>query len=477
MADVMRAVPRRVTVLVGAVDGRRQAWAVLLAAAGLPALTAILVAFHNPSQLADELLLYLVLVLAVTIVGGFWPALLAALTAGLLINWYFTPPLHTLTIDEPQNLLALLLFVALAVIVSSVVHLAARRAREAEISAAEAASLLGLARTVLGGSDRPATVLTHLTERFGAHGQLLEQAGSDWVNVAGTPLAGTATMQLEIRPDLRLMVWGGALLPVGLLEAYAAQAAAALDRERLRGQAAQAEALAEGNRMRTALLAAVSHDLRTPLASVKAGVSSLRQTDVQLSPADRAELLATVEEAADRLDGLIGNLLDMSRLQTGALRPFLRPASVEEVALLALRGLDGTERVVVALPEDLPLVATDPGLLERALANLVSNALHHSPNSAPPTIEALAGPDGVVVRVVDHGPGVAPASYERMFEPFQRLGDQSRGTGVGLGLAVARGFIEATGGRLDAAPTPGGGLTMTLTMRAANTLAKLPGAR
>jgi two-component system sensor histidine kinase KdpD len=262
-------------------------------------------------------------------------------------------------------------------------------------------------------------------------------------------------------------VWDTQQLAVGLLEAYAAQAAAALDRERLRGQAAQAEALAEGNRMRTALLAAVSHDLRTPLASVKAGVSSLRQTDVELSPADRAELLATVEKAADRLDGLIGNLLDMSRLQAGALRPRLRAASVEEVALLALRGLDGTERVVVSLPEDLPLVATDPGLLERALANLVSNALRHSVGVPPPTIEAVAGAARVVVRVVDHGPGVPPASYERMFEPFQRLGDQSRGTGVGLGLAVAKGFVEATGGRLEAAPTPGGGLTMTLTLRAA----------
>ena len=169
-----------------------------------------------------------------------------------------------------------------------------------------------------------------------------------------------------------------------LLDGLAAQVAAALDRDRLRTQAAQSEALAEGNRMRTALLAAVSHDLRTPLASIKASVSTLRQTDVEWTEADEAALLATIEASADRLDALIGNLLDMSRLTTGSLQPFLRPTAIDEVAPVALRGLDGGSGLLeLAVPDGLPLVLTDPGLLERVLANLFANALAYSPAGAP----------------------------------------------------------------------------------------------
>jgi two-component system, OmpR family, sensor histidine kinase KdpD len=251
-----------------------------------------------------------------------------------------------------------------------------------------------------------------------------------------------------------------------LLEAFALQAAAALDRSRLRGQAAQAEALAEGNRMRTALLAAVSHDLRTPLASVKASVSSLRQTDVEWSPGDQAELLETIEEGTDRLTALIGNLLDMSRIQTGALQPFVRPTGLEEVAPAVVRGLDGGERLRLLIPDDLPLVAADPGLLERALANLVSNALRYSPADRPPSLVARAAGEFVRIEVVDHGPGVPDALKMHILRPFQQGGDQRLGSGVGLGLAVAKGFVESMGGRLDVADTSGGGLTMRVDLRA-----------
>ncbi len=183
-----------------------------------------------------------------------------------------------------------------------------------------------------------------------------------------------------------MLVLAGQTRPVTnrLLDGLAAQAAAALDRDRLRTQAAQAEALAEGNRMRTALLAAVSHDLRTPLASIKASVSTLRQTDVDWTPADEAALLATIEQSADRLDALIGNLLDMSRLTTGSLQPFLRATAIDEVAPVALRGLDGGAGMRLAVPDGLPLVHTDPGLLERVLANLFANALAYSPPGPRP---------------------------------------------------------------------------------------------
>jgi two-component system sensor histidine kinase KdpD len=465
--------------LAGAIDARRRLSGVLVALAGLPLLTAALAADRQHLSLADDLLIYLLAVVMVAVAGGFWPAVLAAVAASLLLNWYFTPPLHTFTIEEPQNLLALLIFVTVAVTVSSVVHLAARRAVQAARSREEAASLLALAQTVLGGADTPAAILDHLTRTLGGRAELQEHVAGRWVRVAasGTAAGPAGDSRIDVRADLALVVGGQsrAIAP-GLRDGFAAQAAAALDRERLRTQAAQAEALAEGNRMRTALLAAVSHDLRTPLASIKASVSSLRQTDVQWTAADEAALLATIEENADRLDALIGNLLDMSRLHTGSLQPFLRSITIDEVAPVALRGLDASMTVRIAVPDGLPLVRADPGLLERVLANLFSNALRHSPPGRPPALRACRVDDTVMLEVVDHGQGVPDTLKPRMFEPFQRLEDRGSGAGVGLGLAVAKGFAEAMGGSIAAVDTPGGGLTIRVTLPVANAAARsVPG--
>ena len=449
------------------IDLRRQLAGAALAVAGLPALTALLVAWRGHLNLSDDLLIYLVAVVAVTVVGGFWPAVLAAVAASLLLNWYFTAPLHTFTIAEPKNLLALVLFVTVAVAVSSVVHLAARREADAARSAKETASLLSLAQTVLGGADTPADVLDHLTASHGGHAELLERVAGRWIRVASSGAAGqdASVIRFEVRPDLALEVRGQApSATASLLAGYTAQAVAALDRARLRTQAAQAEALAEGNRMRTALLAAVSHDLRTPLASIKASVSSLRQTDVHWTEEDEADLLANIEQNADRLDALVGNLLDMSRLQTGSLAPFLRAIAVDEVAPVALRGLDGGDALQIVVPDDLPLVRADPGLLERVLANLFSNALRHSPPDSPPALLAREDGDRVVLAVVDHGAGVPGDLKEQIFEPFLRL--EERSPGVGLGLAVAKGFAEAMGGTIAAVDTAGGGLTMRVTLPA-----------
>ena len=420
-------------------------------------------------NLANFVLVYLVAVVTITVIGGFWPAVLAAVAASLLLNWYFTAPIHTFTIAQPRELLALLLFVTVAVAVSSVVHLAARRALQAARAREEAASLLELAQTVLGGADSPAAVLEHLTRTHGGQAELQERVGGRWVRAASSGVDGVlaAASRIDIRDDLTLMVTGqDPSATPALLAGYAAQAAAALDRERLRTQAAQAEALAEGNRMRTALLAAVSHDLRTPLASIKASVSSLRQTDVEWSEADEADLLATIEQNADRLDALIGNLLDMSRLHTGSLQPFLRPTAIDEVAPVAAGGLDDSLRLEMAVPDGFPLVLADPGLLERVLANLFSNALRYSPAGRPPELHAVLDGGRVRLEVADHGPGVPDEQKERIFEPFERVGD--RHPGVGLGLAVARGFAEAMGGRIGAFDTPGGGLTVRVTLPAAS---------
>ena len=452
-----------------AIGARRQLAGVLLAAILLPLLTVVLAAGRDHLNLADFVLVYLVAVVIITVIGGFWPAVLAAVAASLLLNWYFTAPIHTFTIAQPRELLALLLFVTVAVAVSSVVHLAARRAQQAARAREEAASLLELAQNVLGGADSPAAVLEHLTRTHGGQAELAERVGGRWVRTASSGLDGVlaAASRIDIRDDLTLMVTGqDSSATPALLAGYAAQAAAALDRERLRTQAAQAEALAEGNRMRTALLAAVSHDLRTPLASIKASVSSLRQTDVEWSEADEADLLATIEQNADRLDALIGNLLDMSRLHTGSLQPFLRPTAIDEVAPVAVGGLDDSLRLEMAVPDGFPLVLADPGLLERVLANLFSNALRYSPAGRPPELHAALDGGRVRLEVADHGPGVPDEQKERIFEPFERVGD--RHPGVGLGLAVARGFAEAMGGRIGAFDTPGGGLTVRVTLPAAS---------
>jgi two-component system, OmpR family, sensor histidine kinase KdpD len=465
---------RRGATWTGAINTRRRLAGVGLALIGLPLLTTLLVAARDHLNFADDLLLFLLAVVVVTVIGGFWPAVLAAVAASLLLNWYLTPPLHTFTIGEPRNLLALVLFVTVAVAVSSVVHLAARLAVQAAVSRKETSSLLDLARTVLGGADTPTAVLDHLTSTLGGRAELQELTAGRWVRVAvsggaeiGT-VAGTEGTRIQPRPGLALLTKGQTSpATTAQLAGFGAQAAAALDRERLRVQASQAEALAEGNRIRTALLAAVSHDLRTPLASIKASVSSLRQTDVDWSPADQADLLATIEQNADRLDALIGNLLDLSRLHTGSLDPFLRPTAIEEVAPVALRGLDVPGDLEIVVPEGVPLVRADPGLLERVLANIFSNALRHSPPTQPPVLRARPHGETVLLEVIDHGPGVPDNELkQRIFEPFQRFDD--RNAGVGLGLAVAKGFAEAMGGSIVAVDTPGGGLTIQVTLPVAH---------
>jgi two-component system sensor histidine kinase KdpD len=441
----------------------------------LTALTIVQTTVHQDLSLADNLLIYLLAVIAVAVIGGFGPAVAAAVAACLCLNWFFTPPLHTLTIEEPKNLLALLLFILVATSVSSIVHLAARRATLAARSAAEAEAMLALARTVLGPDDTPATVLEHLRSTFGVQSELQERTGHRWLRIASAGRPDLDHGQVfPVRWDLRLVA--ESLDPdvtPALLESAARLAAASLDRDRLRTQASQAEALEAGNRMRTALLAAVSHDLRTPLASIKASISSLRQPDVAYSPEDEAELLATVEDSTDRLDGLIANLLDMSRLHSGVVAPRPRPTDLHDLTPLLVRGLDPAQAAAlrVEIPTGLPRLDTDPGLLERALANLLANALRYSPPDRPPELCATATGQSVQIRVTDHGPGVPAADRERIFAPFQQLGDRHSGAGVGLGLAVARGFVEAMGGRLVAEGTPGGGLTMLLELPAVVDLA------
>jgi two-component system sensor histidine kinase KdpD len=442
----------------------------LLALLGPPALTGLLSIRGSGLGLPTELLFFLALTVGVALVGGLWPAVVAAVAGFLLVNWFFTPPLHTLTVAELENAFALLVFVAVAVAVATVVDLAARRSSQAARARSEATTLSMLATSVLRGEDALPELLERVRETFGLTSvALLERAGEGWsrVDSAGAePCSrpGEADVRVQVS-DVLILALRGRVLPAAdqrVLSAFAYQAAAALDRRRLASQARQARRLAEGNKIRTALLAAVSHDLRTPLASIKASVSSLRADDVQWDPADEAELLATIEESADRLDRLVANLLDMSRLQTGVVNPLARQVSIDEVLQPSLANVPG-DQVKIEVPDNLPPVVADPGLLERSLANVVENAVRHG-GPEPVRISARSVGDAVELRVTDRGPGVPDSAKSQMFEPFQRLGDRPRGDGVGLGLAVARGFAEAVGGDLHAEDTPGGGLTMIFTL-------------
>ena len=236
----------------------------------------------------------------------------------------------------------------------------------------------------------------------------------------------------------------------------AGQAAAAI---------AAAEPIAEADRMRVALLAAVSHDLRTPLASAKAAVSCLRSRDIQLTAEDHGELLATADESLDLLTHLVASLLDVSRLQAGALPVFPQPADLGEIVARSLDAMGPQAQAVrVGVPRDLPQVMVDPVIMERVVANVTANALHYSPGGSPPLLTACARAEWVELRVIDHGPGVPEADRHRIFLPFQRLGGIGSATGVGLGLTVSRGLTEAMRGTLEPEETPGGGLTMTISV-------------
>lgn len=343
----------------GSVSARRQAYGYLLAAVGAAVLVAVLVPLRGHLDLASDALLFLLLVVTAAILGGLGPALLAGALGSVLLNFFFTRPFHTFRIQESNDILAVLVFTAVALMVSWVVDLAARRASAVR-------------------------------------------------------------------------------------------------------EAAELEA---GNRLRTALLAAVGHDLRTPLATAKAVVSGLRSHEVNLTEDDRDELLETADDALDRLGALVEDLLDLSRLQSGAMPVRTRPVPVDDVITRALDDLGVEPRAVVLdVPEQLPDVVVDPGLLERVIVNVVANAQRYAPE--PPLLTAVALDDRVELHVVDTGPGIPPADRDRVFRPFQRLGDSGT-TGLGLGLALSRGLVEAMAGTLVPKETPGGGLTLVISLPAA----------
>ncbi len=459
----------------GGLNRQRQLAGYALAVVLMPLLTLALANLRSGLNLTSDVLIFLAGVIGVALVGGFIPALIAAVAGSLLLNYYFTPPLYKFTIAQANNALALIIFVAVGLVVSSIVDTAARRTKQAARSGAESELLATTAGSVLRGQGALPAVLDRVREAFGMDSvTLLERQSHAWVQagVSGEqPVSRPedADVEMPVGDNLVLALRGRPLPATDrrVLGAFAAYAAAALEQGRLTAAAEAARPIAEADRVRTALLAAVSHDLRTPLASAKAAVTSLRSSDIEWDAEDHDELLATADESLDRLAHLVDNLLDMSRLQAGALAVFPRPADLSEIVARSLDDLGPAARIVtVDLPEDLPEVAVDPGILERVIANLIANALRYSPPGTPPALTGSVLRDRVELRVIDRGPGIPEEHRDHMFVPFQRLGDTDNTAGVGLGLALSRGLTEAMGGTLEPEETPGGGLTMALSLPA-----------
>lgn len=445
---------------------------------GLCAVTALLLDRHL--NIAGETALFFVGVLFVAMLGGIAPAAFSAVLSGLLLNYFLTEPRYTFTIAEPDAAVTEVVLLLMAVAVAALVDRAAGRQREARRASREAELLTLFSGSVLRGADLEA-LLEKVREAYSQRAvSLIRLRGEQERPVAsvGTqpPLSvASADTAIDVGDDEFWMLLAGHSLPAAdrrVLTLVASKAAGLVRQRELASEASRAEAIEKADELRRSLLSAVSHDLRTPLAGAKAAVSSLRSDEVDFSEADTAELLATVEESIDQLTALVDNLLDSSRLASGAVRPQVVKVYLEEVvqrALLSIgRGVTGfggggLDRVKVDVGEAAAMA--DPGLLERVLANLIDNALRYAPESLVRVNAGIVGRK-VLITVVDEGPGVPRGIEEQLFEPFRRLGDRANRSGVGLGLSVARGFVEAMAGTVSATDTPGGGLTVIVELPA-----------
>ncbi len=430
--------------------------------------------------------------LLVALLGGVAPAALSAVLSSLLLNYYLIAPRHSFTIAEPNAAVTELVLLMIAVAVAVLVDGAAKRTREARRASQEAELLTLFAGSVLRGADLE-TLLERVRETYSQRAvSMLREPGEEdrtsskksyvvaCVGKDPCVTVDSADTAIEVGDDEFWMLLAGRKLSARdrrVLSAVAKQAAGLIRQRELAEEASRAEAIVRADELRRSLLSAVSHDLRTPLAAAKVAVSSLRAEDVAFSPEDTAELLATIEESIDQLTALVGNLLDSSRLAAGVVHPDLRRVYLEETVQRALvsigKGATGfyrsaIDRVKVDVGD--AVVMADAGLLERVLANLIDNALRYAPNCIVRVNAGRVG-DRVLINVIDEGPGIPHGTEDQIFEAFQRLGDHDNTTGVGLGMSVARGFVEAMGGTIQATDTPGGGLTVMVDLAAPQPIA------
>jgi two-component system sensor histidine kinase KdpD len=449
---------------------RRRNLAWLLGTVGMAALGAALSPLRATLELPGALLCLLLGVVGVALIGGAAPAMAAAVVASLAGDFFFTLPYHSFRMVQATQILDLIVFFAVAIITVLLVERLARRSVQVTRAQAEAEALARLAGgSVLSSAGALPTLVAELRRTFDVDGvAVLAPSDAGWRVVAGAgePITSPqhAPFQAELDDGAVLVLAGRSLdsEDTRLLSAFIAQLRQAQEHIRLEAEASTAVELAEANRLRSALLAAVSHDLRTPLAGIKAAATSLLSSDVEWEPDQARAFAKTIDDETDRLTRLVTNLLDMSRLQAHALPVTIRPIAVEDIVYAAVASLgSASAAVAIDIAEELPPTATDAGLLERALGNVIDNALAWSPAGTAVRIEASAVADRLHLRVIDQGPGISPEDRDRVFQPFQRLGDGTGGrpNGVGLGLAVARGFVEALDGELRLEDTPSGGTT------------------
>ncbi|WP_336627055.1 MULTISPECIES: DUF4118 domain-containing protein [unclassified Microbacterium] len=471
-----------------ALSARRRIAGFAVALVGGPLLTWLIASFRTDETITTDVLAYQLLVVVVALVGGIWPAVFAAVMSGLTLDYFFVRPFYTVTVADPRHAWALVLYVVIALLVSIVVDRAARAARLARRRAAESELLATVAGSVLRGQGALPALVTRTREAFSLAGVRLvvdgETVASDGEplrargGAAGGGSAGGRDGEVE---PVAIPVGSSAVLELHgapldaaerrLLQVIVTQLEGALDQRRLEQTAQAADVLAQADQVRSALLSAVSHDLRRPLAAAVAAIGGLRAAGPGLSASDRAELLATADESLAMLTSLVTDLLDVSRVEAGVLAVSLTPVDAAAVVVASVDELGlGPADVDLALDDELPPLLADPVLLQRVLVNVLANALRYEPRS-----DARGGSsttrvrlttsrlqDRAQIRIVDHGPGLPPERRGEAFSPFQRLGDTDNTTGLGLGLALSRGFTEGMGGTLTPEDTPGGGLTMVI---------------
>ena len=430
------------------------AWAVAIL--GLPLLTWLLDGLSGRLGLHNVLLLYLLAAVLVGVIGGVLPAVVTAVAGFLLANWFFTEPVHTLIVADPDHLVSIFVFLVVALAVGLLVGFSTRRTAEATRARAQAEALAASVSAPVFGSDERGLV-SRIQEVFSLTAvSVLRRDADGWRSLAwagdhqlSAPHEGTEV--IELTPETVLVLLDGRLTADDrmVLRAFAAQIVFAMEREALEREAQAAEAMLATDRLRTALLNAVSHDLRTPLATIKASLTSLLETGVEWSPTETRSFLREAVGQAERLNRMVGRLLDASRLQAGAINVFIRPVGLDEVVSSVVTGLgQSSERVTVDISESLAPVRTDPDLLERAVANLVENALAWSHPGDTVRITAGELADRSELRIIDRGPGIPVAARDVVFQPFQRLGHQA-GEGVGLGLAGLAGLVGSDGQQLE----------------------------
>jgi two-component system sensor histidine kinase KdpD len=433
----------------------RRIAALVVSIGALALVTGAIFALDSFAPVLSLGVLYVFAVLPVAVLFGLAWALPVSIASMLAFNWFFLPPRHTFTLSDSENWVALAVYLFTAVVVSGLAARGRRRAQESALLAEIAASLLEREQ-VRGELDRIAEEAARALQVESARIELGSQRTGDdsYPLEAGGRRVGTIHLE---RPRA-----GTAASRRHLLPALASLLGIAIDRERLAREALEAEALRRSDAMKTAVLRAVSHDLRTPLMAILTSASALAREDLELGRDDRGQLAETILAEAERLDRLVGNLLDLSRLQAGAVRPAPDVWTVDDLVVQALDALgDAGGRVHVSLPEETAAVRVDAHQVQSALVNLVDNALKYSSDTVG--LHVTTTPSEVLVRIVDRGEGVPLGDLERIFEPFQRGTNGVRG-GAGLGLAIARGFAEANDGRVWAESRPGQGATFVLAL-------------